>query len=361
MTVVGNDISRNEYKSAYLLCGEEAYLRNYYKNSLKKALVSEGDTLNYAYFEGTGTNPDEVAGLLLTMPFMAEHRVVIVENSGWFAKAGGAAEAEDSDDAGDISASDEASAKNSGRFSELLDAIANMDSDVIVIFSEEKTDKRSKLYKAILKKGTVEEYSIQNDDQLARWLVGSANASGKRMDSKTAYYLVSEVGTDMMLLSNELDKLIAFCLDKDSVTINDVDFVCTHQVNNKIFDMITAISTGRRQEALKLYYDLLTLRESAFAILALLVRQYMQLLTVRDLLNNGQSVAGICARMGIKDWLARRLTDVCRNLSRSTIVSCLEACAKADADIKNGNITDTMSIELLIVELSDRRNTGSNK
>ena len=87
MGVVATSLSTKEYKNAYLLYGAEAYLRNYYKNALRVALVSEGDNLNYSYFEGTGTNPNEVAGLLSTMPFLAEHRVIIVENSGWMSKS----------------------------------------------------------------------------------------------------------------------------------------------------------------------------------------------------------------------------------------------------------------------------------
>ena len=36
----------------YLLCGEEAYLKRQYRNRIRRAAIPEGDTMNYAYYEG---------------------------------------------------------------------------------------------------------------------------------------------------------------------------------------------------------------------------------------------------------------------------------------------------------------------
>ena len=339
MGVVATSLSTKEYKNAYLLYGAEAYLRNYYKNALRVALVSEGDNLNYSYFEGTGTNPNEVAGLLSTMPFLAEHRVIIVENSGWMSKSSGDDE-EEGKSAGD------------GKLATVIDGIKNISEDVIIIFVEEKIDKRSKLYKAITAKGAAEEFEEQSDESLARWLINQSKAAGKRMDPATAMYLVSECGKDMLLLSQELEKLLAWCLDRDSITREDVDTVCTHQVNNKIFDMVTAIAMHRQKEALAMYYDLLVLRESPFHILTLLVRQYTRMLAIKDAMQKKIPLASLSGRLEMQDWLVKKIGDQTRNISLKEIRRNLEACAKADEDIKNGNLTDSMSLELLIVGCS---------
>lgn len=338
MGVVGNNLSAKEYKKAYLLYGFEAYLRNYYKNALKKALVNEGDNLNFSYFEGAGTDVSSVKDLLVTMPFMAEHRVVICENTGWFAKAGSDSESDDE--------------SASGKYKELIETLKNLPDETVVIFSEEKVDKRSKLFKAISLVGVCEEYAEQTDDMLARWLVNQAKANGRAMSADTAYYLVSECGKDMILLENEMEKLISWTLGREAITIADVDTVCTHQVNGKIFDMISAIAMHKQKEALALYYDLLTLRESPFHILTLLVRQYTQMLSVKDGLNRREPTAMIAGKIGAQEWLVKKIADQVRRMSFEDIKNNLNACAKADEDIKNGNITDMMSVELLIVSCS---------
>lgn len=332
MAQVKEDIKNSSFKKAYLLFGEEAYLRNYYKKALRNALVSPDDTLNYSYFEGSNTDIGQVVDLINTMPFMADHRVVLCENTGWMAKEEGS---------------------ESANLSMLTDALENIGEDVVFILSEQKADKRSKLFKLINKIGVVEEYKAETEDNLARWCMGYLRNQGKAIQPSVAGYLVSEVGTDMTLLSLELDKLAAWCLDRNEVTQKDVDTVCTHQVNGKIFDMITAISQKRQKEALRLYYDLLTLRESPFHIQSLLVRQYNNMLVIKDGLNRGYSAQIIAQKAGMQDWLVRRMSDTVRRMTLRQIRDCIEACAKAEEDIKTGNMADTLSIELLIISLSN--------
>lgn len=337
-----DDIKSRNFKNLYLVYGEEAYLRNYYKNALKNALVTEGDNLNYSYFEGSDCNISEIVDLVNTMPFMAEHRVVILENSSLFSK---------SSDGGEEENPSPKKGKASGDI--LTNALTEISEDVIVIFSEEKPDKRNKLFKLIEKNGCAEEFPKATDDYLRRWIAGYLRNEGKEASGDTINYILSEIGNDMYTLSNELNKLTSWALDKDTITKADVDNVCTHQVNNKIFDMISAIAAHKREEALALYYDLLILRESPYHILTLLVRQYRQLLEVRSLMDNGEASALIASKTAIQEWLVKRFMQSLKGVGKRTLMGYLEACAKADEDIKNGNLTDNMSIELLIISCCD--------
>ena len=54
MKNLNEDIKTGNFKQAYLLYGEEAYLKKQYKDRLTKAMLPEGDTVNYAYYEGKG-------------------------------------------------------------------------------------------------------------------------------------------------------------------------------------------------------------------------------------------------------------------------------------------------------------------
>ena len=216
-------------------------MRIYNKKALKDALVSPDDSLNYSYFEGTSTQVGEVVDLVNTMPFMSDHRLVLCENTGWLAGENGL-----SDD----------------RYTMLTDSLSNIGEDVVFVMCEEKVDKRSKLFKFLTKNGSSEEFAKETEETLKKWIAGYLGNSGKKITAAAAEYLLTEVGNDMTLLSLEMEKLIAWCLERNEVTINDIDTVCTHQVNGKIFDMITAISEHRQKEALALYYDLLTLRDA---------------------------------------------------------------------------------------------------
>ncbi len=307
-------------------------MRIYNKKALRDALVSPDDSLNYSYFEGTSTQVGEVVDLVNTMPFMSEHRLVLCENTGWLAGESGL-----SDD----------------KFTMLTDSLANIGEDVVFVMCEEKVDKRSKLFKFLSKNGSSEEFAKESEETLKRWIAGYLKNSNKKITAAAAEYLLTEVGNDMTLLSLEMEKLIAWCLERDEVTIKDIDTVCTHQVNGKIFDMITAISEHRQKEALALYYDLLTLRESPFHIQSLLVRQYNNLLAVRDGMDRNYSFAMIADKTGIKDWLVKKMSYIAKKMPLAKIKEAIEACARAEEDIKTGNMVDVLAIELLIISLSN--------
>ena len=88
MQRINEDIKNGKFKQCYLLYGEEAYLRKQYRNRLKQAMTAEGDTMNYSYFEGKDISVPAVIDLAETLPFFADRRVIVMENSGLFKHGG---------------------------------------------------------------------------------------------------------------------------------------------------------------------------------------------------------------------------------------------------------------------------------
>ena len=75
------DIKNGSFARVYLLYGEETYLRLQYRDKLKKALIPDGDTMNYHYFEGKGVETAQLIDLAETLPFFAERRVIVSARS----------------------------------------------------------------------------------------------------------------------------------------------------------------------------------------------------------------------------------------------------------------------------------------
>ena len=153
MKSLNEDIKTGQFKQAYLLYGEEAYLKKQYKDKLTKAMLPEGDTVNYAYYEGKGTNPAELIDLAETMPFFADRRLIVVENSGFFKNA----------------------------TPELADYIKNMPETACFLFVESEVDKRGKMYKSVKDKGRAVEMGRQDEKTLLYWLAGMVKKEGKQI------------------------------------------------------------------------------------------------------------------------------------------------------------------------------------
>ena len=84
MKTLNEDLKSGQFKQVYLLCGEEGYLKKQYKNRFVKAMIPEGDTMNYSYYEGKNTPVKEAIDLAETLPFFAERRLIVFENTGVF-------------------------------------------------------------------------------------------------------------------------------------------------------------------------------------------------------------------------------------------------------------------------------------
>ena len=234
MQTLNEDIKNHTFKPVYLLWGEEVFLKRSYKNRLRQAITG-GDTMNYNSFEGKGIDPAEIISLADTMPFFAEKRLILVEDSGWFKGGAGA---------------DSVSAY-----------IEQIPETTCLLFVEAEVDKRSRLYKAVKKRGYAAEMERQSAAQLARWAAGILSRAGRRINAGNMEYFLSLAGDDMENISSELEKLISYTLGRDVITDEDVEAVCTTQVTSRIFDMIAAISNRQVRKAMDLYEDLLTLKE----------------------------------------------------------------------------------------------------
>ena len=84
MKSLNEDLKTGQFKQVYLLYGEESYLKKQYKDRLSKAMLPEGDTMNYAYYEGKGTDVKQVIDLAETLPFFAPRRLIVMEDTGFF-------------------------------------------------------------------------------------------------------------------------------------------------------------------------------------------------------------------------------------------------------------------------------------
>ncbi|MBD5461190.1 MAG: DNA polymerase III subunit delta [Lachnospiraceae bacterium] len=328
MQRINEDIRTGQFKQVYLLYGEEAYLRRQYRDRLKAALAEEGDTMNTHCFAGKGLQIGEIIDLAETMPFLAQRRVIVIENSGFF-KSGG---------------------------EELAQYLTQPAETVYFIFAEEEIDRRSRLFKTIQSAGRAVEFGQQDENTLKRWIAGILRRENKRITEHTAAYLLDKTGTDMENIRRELEKLICYCLDREVVTEEDVDAVCTVQISNRIFDMISAIGDRRQQEALRLYYDLLALKEPPMKILALISRQCGMLLQVKELKKKGFDNKAIGTKVGLPAFVAGKYVRQAAAFSTAQLKLSVKKCVESEEAVKTGRMNDMMSVEILILTVLQEKN-----
>ena len=319
-----DDIRTDRLKQVYLLYGEETYLRLQYRDRLRGALTEPGDTMNYHYFEGKDTDPARLIDLAQTMPFFAERRVIFVENSGFFRKSC------------DL----------------LADYLRQLPPTAYFVFVETEADKRGRLFRAVRDVGRAVEFPRQDEDTLKRWILSLVKKEGKKISGRTLQYFFQKTAPDMENIRRELEKVFCYTLDREAITQEDIDAVCTRQISNQIFDMVDAIALQKQQEALRLYYDLLALKEKPMRILALVGRQFNLLLQVKELRKKGYGSRQIADKTGIPVFFVGKYISQASAFSEAWLRDALEACVQADEAVKTGKMGDTLSVELLLISYS---------
>ena len=321
------DIKTGKFKNAYLLFGEEAYLKIQYKEKLIQALNPDDDTMNFTKYEGKGIEVREMIDLCETMPFFADHRVVLVENSGFF--------------------------KN--KCDELADYMKTLPDYLRLVFVEEEVDKRSRMYKAVKNCGRIVEFAKQDEKTLMRWAAGILAREGRKITTRDMELFLTKTGTDMGNIRMELEKLISYTVGRDVVTAADIQAGCTTQTTNKIFDMVRAVTEKNQKRALDLYYDLLTLREPPMRILFLLAKQFRQICLTKKMSQEGLSQTEIASKMGVPSFVVRNLASCARSYTVEELENAVRDFVDAEEAVKTGTLGDVLSVELLIVKYSSAR------
>lgn len=327
MKSIQEDIKTGNFKQSYLLFGEEAYLKQQYKEKLLNALNPDGDTMNFSRYEGKGIDVKQVIDLCETMPFFADRRIILLEDTGFF--------------------------KN--KCEELADYMKSLPDYLVLVFAESEVDKRSRMYKAVKSSGRVTEFAKQDEKTLIRWAAGILGKEGKKITQRDMELFLTKTGTDMGNIRMELEKLVAYTEGKDIVAAEDIEAVCVTQTTNKIFDMVRAVTEKNQKKALELYYDLLTLKEPPMRILFLLAKQFRQLLLTKKMAGEGASQNEIASRLGVPSFVVRNISACARSYTVEELERAVEDFVDAEEAVKTGRLGDVLSVELLIVKYSSGR------
>ena len=325
MKTVQSHIADRSFSKVYLLYGDESYLVNQYRDMLIKALVNDGDTMNFSSYNADNFSVDSITGDIITMPFLADYRVVLVEDSGIFDK---------SDDS-------------------LLASIDQMGDTNILIFCEKKVDKRKKLFTALNKADFASclEFTTPDTETLSKWVATILADGGIKVRVNVPDKLISVIGNDMNALKNEAKKLHDYCMMRGEITDKDVDVICSNPVEDKIFDMCEAISKKDSRKAISLYNDLCILKTKPMTIIYLITRQYNMLIQVSQLLSENADVSRVMSVLKCANFVARKYIAICQHYEHRQLIAALDKCQEADIAVKTGRLTDVNAAENLIINL----------
>ncbi len=345
MKKIREDIQNRSFSRIYLLYGEETDLRNEAARLLLSA-VAGSDTMNLRRIDGPA-DFETLPGLLdfvITVPFMSDYRVLLWDRSQLFRLR----KTEKTD--GETEEKKEEKAEDDGE-DRILSLLRSVPETAVVIFTEDEVDKRSKYYKYIQKNGYISEFRHPDKEDIGKWILKKLKAENLKIRQDTYCHLLSKLPDDFSELKNETEKLLSYCIGKEVVETSDVDALLSDNPEDRVFDMIEAAISGKKEKAYQLYQDLLILQQSPIFIFKLMERETAQLYEIKKMKAMGKSDGEIYGALSMNEWLYKKLFSAGRKISAEKAKSLFYHAVDIETQLKNGNLQDKLLPELLLAEI----------
>ncbi len=334
MNILKSDIKNKTYKRIYLFYGEENYLKKHYEKQMNEKIVDEAMAMmNSDVFEGKNAAVENMINSVETLPFMSEYRLVIIKDTQLF-------ESGRKDDTAKI-----------------VEAIENIPETTVLVFVEEKIDKRNSLYKKIasLKEAHIVEFKTPSEKELITWVNNLFKVRGKTIDTKTILYLLRISSADMETVLLETEKICAYKSSETVVTLEDINSICTKNLETKIFDLVDAIGNKIPETALDIFNNLILLKESPIMVLSMIGRQFRLIMESKILLERGNTSAQIAEVLGQRSFVISECIKQGKNFSMASIKDAVKQCLEIDIKIKTGQIDGKLAVETLILQFGSKQ------
>ncbi len=329
---------------AYLLFGEEAYLKQHYLSLCRQSLIADPSlaAFNHVRLEEEHATPAALLDAIMTPPVFAEQKLIELHSVAW-----------DSLSESDLAA--------------WTDALSELDdvSDAVLICyanSEELdggTERApSKLLVDLAEHMIPVRFPRQTDLQLGKWIFRHFQAADISASSDLCHAMLCHCGRDMYALSGEIEKVIAYLKahGRTELSAEDIPLLCCRQVEEDAFAFANAILDGATAAAFALLGEKKARREKPELILGSIAKVCCELAKIRLLSDCGLSQADIAARMGrmhaykISLYQKQAQKRTSAQLERAVLL-----CEQADLSLKTTDVDPYVVIERLIVELGQRK------
>ncbi|MCK5061265.1 DNA polymerase III subunit delta [Candidatus Parcubacteria bacterium] len=237
------------------------------------------------------------------------------------------------------------------------------DDNIIVFWDEQAREKLSKkkLYKFLVLQKFAQEFKPLSNTEASAWLGQTAKKRGGVIRGEAAVRLTSFFGSDLWLLSNELNKLIAYKrgqtpgLIKDeqivTIEITDVDSLSRGSIDENIFALTDAISVRNKPLAIELFENELAAGVTEGYLIAMMTRQFKILLQIKEALEQGLTPRKIMSRLKLHPFVVQKSSTQARNFSENLLKQAFSKLLQVDSQMKTGQVNAKVALNLLIAKL----------
>ena len=320
--------------SIYLILGKETNERQEALDLLLSILIPSNQSREFALTMFDGGNIDEAKlnDALYSNSFFSKSQVICIQN---FEKP-----------------------KKSIQ-EKLEKAFSHPQPSRILIVEGSSLSKTASLYQTVEQSGVlldlVEAKPWEKEKRTIAWINKYLAAEKKVVSYQGSQLIVKRVGHDYSLLTQELEKLMCYCGEKNEITVQDIDLLCPYGHFDSIWQFGEAIFFRRTKEAMQIGKGLLESGNPFLPLLRQIRFQFQTEYQVSLLLSQGKESQEITKQFPyMKGQVLERHLEQVRHYGCSAFKEGLLAIDEMEMRAKNSSVDEKILLELLIYTLTFR-------
>ena len=313
----------------YLFYGKEKYLIDEEIKKYKDQ-YDEINIVNITY----NNNIDDIIDEANSISLFSDKKLIIVSDTTIFNRK---KKSEDSEE--------DNSKEN---FDSLVDYLDNQNEDVTLIFinNQETIDNTKKITKLIKEKGVIKEFNNINIKETIKSLFGKYKISYDLID-----LLINRVGNDIGILKEEITKIITYKDKNMEITKDDILNLTYLNIDVSAFNFADQIVNKNKDEALKIYNELLEMHSDPSTVIALLASKVRLIFQVMELRKMGYSLYQMVDTLETKEYPIKLALNAASKTNKEEILEVLNDLAELDINIKTGKINPNLGMQLFILKI----------
>lgn len=333
---IAKEIGKGNFRPIYICYGPETYLMQEFIHYLTEQWIAPEDRdFAVSKFDLAETNVSEVIDDAATLPFVGSRKLIIAKDAAFFTGA-------------------KDSSKIEHRLDQLMDYIQSPAEFSIIVFtvSADKLDERKKIVKSISQAQGAVPFPAMTADDLSHWVRRQTDRLRLKLAGDADQTLIMNCGGNLQMMAGELQKLSLYAGEGGTVDTQTVDRLVSRTTEQNVFRMIDEMVRLRLGQALEIYYELLKHREEPIKILALMARQFRNMLLIKQLAEQGMPQGQIASTLSMSPYAVKINADQARAFSAARLQDAMCDLADIDYKMKTGQIDKAMALELFMLQLS---------
>ncbi len=232
----------------------------------------------------------------------------------------------------------------SEKIEQIIDSLGD---DIELVLIEPNADKRSRLYKFLLKHTDCRQFTKPDEQGSAAWVEGYVLENGGKISHQTAVHLVERLTPDQLLLKNELDKLLQYQLVIDRDTI---DLLTEPSPQSNVFNLLDAAFAGDGVRTTKLYHELREQNIDPLRIMGMIGWQ-LNVLAITSAAGK-RDVTTIAKDSGLNPYTIRKSQQVAKRLGSKKLKVLLTRTVELEYELKTKTMDADAALQQLLLEVA---------